>query len=106
MVSQLNCALVSKSEAYTEPGVKALFRLNNSNYVLKTLQRSALLEYVALSEPDCEESYHQMIQTHKKAYEQRLVLIKIIEYFFKFPIISFSFTSHFMAQFHRRSVII
>ncbi|XP_075224863.1 exocyst complex component 7 isoform X2 [Lycorma delicatula] len=70
VVSQLNCALVSKSEAYTEPGVKALFRLNNSNYVLKTLQRSALLEYVRLSEPDCEESYHQMIQTHKKAYEQ------------------------------------
>ncbi|RZF38575.1 hypothetical protein LSTR_LSTR010908 [Laodelphax striatellus] len=70
VISQLNCALVSKSEAYTEPGVKALFRLNNCNHVLKSLQRSTLLELVTLSEPDCEHSYQLMIGGHKEAYQK------------------------------------
>lgn len=71
VLSQLNCALISKSDAYTEPGVKALFRLNNSHHVLKALQRSSLLDLVTLSEPDCEETYYSMIQNHKQAYKQR-----------------------------------
>uniref|UniRef100_A0A1B6DEN9 Exocyst complex component 7 n=1 Tax=Clastoptera arizonana TaxID=38151 RepID=A0A1B6DEN9_9HEMI len=70
VLSQLNCALISKSDAYPEPGVKALFRLNNSHHVLKALQRSSLLDLVTMSEPDCEETYYTMIQTHKKAYKQ------------------------------------
>lgn len=70
VLSQLNCALISKSDTYTEPGVKALFRLNNSHHVLKALQRSSLLDLVTLSEPDCEETYYNMIQTHKQAYKQ------------------------------------
>lgn len=51
--------------------MKALFRLNNSHHVLKALQRSSLLDLVTMSEPDCEETYYTMIQTHKKAYKQR-----------------------------------
>nr|CAD7267392.1 unnamed protein product [Timema shepardi] len=34
------------------------------------LQRSGLLDLVRLSEPECEEMYHQMIQDHKTAYCQ------------------------------------
>lgn len=70
VLSQLNYTLGTKSEAYTDAGVKSLFRLNNSHHVLKALQRSALLVLVGISEPDCEQTYINMIQTHKKAYKQ------------------------------------
>jgi exocyst complex protein 7 len=47
-----------------------VFRLNNNHYVLKALQRAGLLDLVQLSEPECEESYHDMIREHKKTYLQ------------------------------------
>lgn len=70
VLSQLNYTLVTKSDGYTDLGVRALFRLNNSHHVLKALQRSALLDLVNISEPDCEQTYVSMIETHKKAYKQ------------------------------------
>lgn len=70
VLSQLNFSLVTKSDGYTDSGVKALFRLNNSHHVLKALQRSALLELVNISESDCEQTYVNMIETHKKSYKQ------------------------------------
>ncbi|KAF6203241.1 hypothetical protein GE061_003659 [Apolygus lucorum] len=69
VLSQLNCTLISKSEAYSEPGVKAIYRLNNCHHVLKALQRSSLLALVSTCEPDCEQTYLDMIVTHKKAYQ-------------------------------------
>lgn len=70
VLSQLNLTLLSKSDLYSDVGVKVLFRLNNCNYVLKNLQRCALLELVSLSEPECEDTYYRMIATHKKVYQQ------------------------------------
>ncbi|EFA08190.1 exocyst complex component 7 [Tribolium castaneum] len=67
---QLNHTLISKSEQYSDPALKAIFRLNNNNYVLKSLQRSSLLELYLISEPKCEEYYYNSIQEHKKAYSQ------------------------------------
>uniref|UniRef100_T1HCJ4 Exocyst complex component 7 n=1 Tax=Rhodnius prolixus TaxID=13249 RepID=T1HCJ4_RHOPR len=71
VLSQLNCTLMSKSEAYSEPGVKAIFRLNNCHHVLKALQRSSLLALVSTCEPDCHQTYLDMINQHKKAYQLR-----------------------------------
>ncbi|XP_030762961.1 exocyst complex component 7 isoform X2 [Sitophilus oryzae] len=65
---QLNHTLISKSEQYNDVALKSLFRLNNNNYVLKSLQRSNLLELYLISEPNCEEYYYNSIQDHKKAY--------------------------------------
>lgn len=67
---QLNHTLHSKSEQYNDPALRALFRLNNNNYVLKSIQRSSLLELYKISEPNCEEYYFTSIQEHKKAYSQ------------------------------------
>ncbi|KAJ3644435.1 hypothetical protein Zmor_022168 [Zophobas morio] len=67
---QLNHTLLSKSEQYGDAALKAIFRLNNNNYVLKSLQRSSLLELYLISEPKCEEYYYNSIQEHKKAYSQ------------------------------------
>ncbi|KAJ8946861.1 hypothetical protein NQ318_006771 [Aromia moschata] len=63
---QLNHTLISKSEQYSDSALKALFRLNNNNYVLKSLQRSTLMELYLISEPNCEEYYYSSIQEHKK----------------------------------------
>lgn len=67
---QLNHTLISKSEQYSDSALKALFRLNNNNYVLKSLQRCSLLELYLISEPKCEEYYYNSIQENKKAYSQ------------------------------------
>nr|CAD7462409.1 unnamed protein product [Timema tahoe] len=67
---QLSSTLFSKSDLYNDMCLRAVFRLNNTHYVLKALQRSGLLDLVRLSEPECEEMYHQMIQDHKTAYCQ------------------------------------
>jgi exocyst complex protein 7 len=68
---QLNLTLVGKSDMYSDIYLRAVFRLNNNHYILKALQRAGLLDLVQLSEPECEESYHDMIREHKKAYLQR-----------------------------------
>lgn len=75
---QLNLTLVSKSDLYSDLYLRAVFRLNNNHYVLKALQRAGLLDLVQLSEPDCEESYHDMIMENKRAYSQRWGDIVII----------------------------
>jgi exocyst complex protein 7 len=67
---QLNLTLVGKSDLYSDIYLRAVFRLNNNHYVLKALQRAGLLDLVQLSEPECEESYHDMIREHKKTYLQ------------------------------------
>lgn len=71
VLSELNCTLMSKSELYPDAGVKALFRLNNAHHVLKALQRSNLLDLVAISEPDCEATYLALMTSHKLAYQTR-----------------------------------
>ena len=71
VVSQLNTTLLSKSDLYGDVAVRSVFRLNNNHYVLKALQRSGLAELVQLTEVDCQQLYHDMIQQHKKDYTQR-----------------------------------
>ena len=39
-------------------------------YILRSLQRSSLLEIVSLAEPDCEENYNDMILEQKRLYSQ------------------------------------
>ncbi|KAK4874727.1 hypothetical protein RN001_014087 [Aquatica leii] len=65
---QLNHTLLSKSEQYGDVALKAIFRLNNNNYVLKSLQRSNLLELYRIPEPKCEQYYYTSIQEQKKSY--------------------------------------
>lgn len=69
-MTQLNHTLLSKSEQYSDIALKAIFRLNNNNYVLKSLQRSKLLELYTIAEPKCEQIYYDFIQKDKKSYFQ------------------------------------
>jgi len=67
---QLNLTLVNKSDYYADQFLKAVFRLNNNQYILKALQRSGLLAIVSLAEPDCEANYNDMIREQKMLYSQ------------------------------------
>ncbi|KAK8748228.1 hypothetical protein OTU49_016382 [Cherax quadricarinatus] len=66
----LGLALVSRSEAYSDATLKAIFRLNNYNYILKTLHSSELLNLVALVEPQCDKLYNDQIMEQKRLYSQ------------------------------------
>lgn len=74
VLSQLNHTIYSKSEQYSDVALKAIFRLNNNNYVLKSLQQNKLLELVMISEPQCEQEFYKMIDEHKKSYFQRYII--------------------------------
>ena len=67
---QLNLTLINKSEAYNDPFLKAVFRLNNNQYILRSLQRSGLMEIVSLAKPECEDNYSEMILEQKRLYSQ------------------------------------
>ena len=67
----LGLALVSRSETYNDGTLRAIFRLNNYNYILKTLLNSELLKLVALVEPQCDKMYNDQIMEQKRLYSQR-----------------------------------
>lgn len=72
----LGLALVSRSETYNDTTLRAIFRLNNYNYILKTLLGSELLNLVALVEPQCDKMYNDQIMEQKRLYSQRYKLVK------------------------------
>ena len=67
---QLNVTLVNKSDTYSDQFLKAVFRLNNNQYILKSLQKTGILDVVGLAEPECETSYNDMILEQKRLYTQ------------------------------------
>merc|ERR1719187_2466959 len=67
---QLNLTLVNKSDMYTDPFLRAVFRLNNNVYIQRALARSGLLDVVSLSAPECRENYDEMIVEQKRLYSQ------------------------------------
>ena len=68
ILAELNLTIINKCEQYNDPAIKYLFRLNNINYILISLQRSNILEVLALAEPDCERSYLDIIRELKASY--------------------------------------
>ena len=69
MLAQLNLALVSKSDAsYSDPALRALFRLNNHNYVVNALRRSSLMELLLLAEPTADQTYQDLLAKDKTNY--------------------------------------
>ncbi|XP_015172351.1 PREDICTED: exocyst complex component 7 [Polistes dominula] len=69
VLAQLNLALVSKSDAsYSDLSLRALFRLNNHNYVINALRRSSLMELLLLAEPTIEQTYVDLLSKDKTNY--------------------------------------
>lgn len=68
-MAHLNLALVNRSDAsYSDVALRALFRLNNHNYVVKALRRSSLMELLLLAEPVAEQTYEDLLLKDKSTY--------------------------------------
>lgn len=70
VLSELNLTIVSKCEQYNDNATRQLFRLNNIHYILKSLQRSNVLELLLMTEPDCERNYMDLIQELHGSYQR------------------------------------
>ena len=58
--------------------LKAVFRLNNNAYILRSLRGSELLPVVCLADAECEDNYGQMILEQKRLYShswQRVIQV-------------------------------
>ncbi|XP_037093563.1 exocyst complex component 7-like [Pollicipes pollicipes] len=70
VLSALGQSLANASEQYSDPYLRAVFRLNNYHYILRCTQHSGLLELVSLSEPGAEGAYSTLIMEQKRLYSQ------------------------------------
>ncbi|XP_011304280.1 exocyst complex component 7 [Fopius arisanus] len=69
VLAQLNLALVSKSDtSYSDPALRALFKLNNHNYVVEKLRNSTLLELLLLAESTAAQTYQDLLIKDKTNY--------------------------------------
>jgi hypothetical protein len=69
VLALLNLALVSKSDtSYSDQALRALFRLNNHNYVINALRRSSLMELLLLAEPTAEQTYQDLLARDRTNY--------------------------------------
>lgn len=62
--------MISKCESYNDSATRSLFRLNNVHYILKSLERSNLIDLVAMTEPGVEKNYQELIQDIKYTYQK------------------------------------
>ncbi len=67
---QLNLTLVNKSDAYQDAFLKAVFRLNNNQYILQSLRGDGIMQVIGLAEPECDQNYQDMIMEQKRLYSQ------------------------------------
>lgn len=70
VLSELNLTIVTKCEQYSDLATRNLFRLNNIHYILKSLQRTKLIDLLQLTEPECEKYYEELIRELKAAYQK------------------------------------
>ncbi|UYV76342.1 EXOC7 [Cordylochernes scorpioides] len=70
VLSALGLMIQSKSEAYNDAYLRAIFRLNNLHYILKSLQRTNLLDIVSVCTPNIKEYYNDQITDQKRIYSQ------------------------------------
>lgn len=69
VLAQLNLSLVSRSDnSYSDAALRALFRLNNHNYVVNALRRSSLMDLLLLAEPNAEQTYDDLLLRNQANY--------------------------------------
>ncbi|KAG1684837.1 Exocyst complex component 7 [Nymphon striatum] len=70
VLSALGLSLQNKAEFYSDPYLKAVFKLNNLHYILKSIQRHGLIEIIAEVQPGIEDYYQDQITDQKRLYSQ------------------------------------
>ncbi|CAG0879845.1 unnamed protein product [Darwinula stevensoni] len=96
VVAGLSMALNNKSESYSDTSLKAVFRLNNTQYILTSLQRSGLLDIMRCYQADCEDHLLDQIVEQKRIYSQGWS--KVLHYITGADIPQASFTTEKMRE--------
>ncbi|NXJ30219.1 EXOC7 protein, partial [Dicrurus megarhynchus] len=78
VLGNLQLNLLSKSKVYEDPALSAIFLHNNYNYILKSLEKSELIQLVAVTQKTAERSYRELIEQQIQTYQRSW--FKVMDY--------------------------
>uniref|UniRef100_A0A8C2LC14 Exocyst complex component 7 n=1 Tax=Cricetulus griseus TaxID=10029 RepID=A0A8C2LC14_CRIGR len=78
VLGNLQLNLLSKSKVYEDPALSAVFLHNNYNYILKSLEKSELIQLVAVTQKTAERSYREHIEQQIQIYQRSW--LKVTDY--------------------------
>ncbi|NXM72330.1 EXOC7 protein, partial [Serilophus lunatus] len=78
VLGNLQLNLLSKSKVYEDPALSAVFLHNNYNYILKSLEKSELIQLVAVTQKTAERSYRELIEQQIQTYQRSW--LKVTDY--------------------------
>uniref|UniRef100_A0A673GVK6 Exocyst complex component 7 n=1 Tax=Sinocyclocheilus rhinocerous TaxID=307959 RepID=A0A673GVK6_9TELE len=74
VLGNLQLNLSNKAKVYEDPALRAVFLHNNYNYILKSLEKSELIQLVAVTHKKVEGSYRELIEQEIQNYQRRYSL--------------------------------
>ncbi|XP_041818323.1 exocyst complex component 7 isoform X5 [Chelmon rostratus] len=78
VLGNLQLNLLSKSKVYEDPALSAIFLHNNYNYILKSLEKSELIQLVTVTQKKAENSYRELIE--QQIYMYKSSWLKVTEH--------------------------
>ncbi|XP_066237360.1 exocyst complex component 7 isoform X2 [Saccopteryx leptura] len=78
VLGNLQLNLLSKSKVYEDPALSAIFLHNNYNYILKALEKSELIQLVAVTQKTAECCYREHIEQQIQTYQRSW--LKVTDY--------------------------
>ncbi|XP_062447931.1 exocyst complex component 7 isoform X4 [Rhea pennata] len=78
VLGNLQLNLLNKSKVYEDPALRAIFLHNNYNYILKSLEKSELIQLVAVTQKTAERSYRELIEQQIQTYQRSW--LKVTDY--------------------------
>ncbi|XP_030064080.1 exocyst complex component 7 isoform X4 [Microcaecilia unicolor] len=78
VLGNLQLNLLSKSKVYEDLALSAVFLHNNYNYILKSLEKSELIQLVGVTQKTAERSYRELIEQQIQAYQRSW--LKVTDY--------------------------
>ncbi|KAJ7316053.1 hypothetical protein JRQ81_002215 [Phrynocephalus forsythii] len=78
VLGNLQLNLLSKSKVYEDPALSAIFLHNNYNYILKSLEKSELIQLVAVTQKKPERTYRDHIEQQILTYQRSW--LKVTDY--------------------------
>ncbi|XP_035001573.1 exocyst complex component 7 isoform X3 [Hippoglossus stenolepis] len=70
VLGNLQLNLLSKSKVYEDSALSAIFLHNNYNYILKSLEKSELIQLVTVTQKKAESSYRELIEQQIQMYQR------------------------------------
>uniref|UniRef100_A0A3Q1ELS8 Exocyst complex component 7 n=1 Tax=Acanthochromis polyacanthus TaxID=80966 RepID=A0A3Q1ELS8_9TELE len=70
VLGNLQLNLLSKSKVYEDSALSAIFLHNNYNYILKSLEKSELIQLVTVTHKRAETSYRELIEQQIDTYQR------------------------------------